>query len=126
MLSFFPFARAEVDEPAAEQPAALTATAVTPGSMPTPLQVLREVFGYPQFRPGQQAIVEQVVAGHDGLVIVPTGGGKSLCYRDPGTGAPRPRCGGVAADCADEGSGRRAACQRRGGAGLHSGLSREV
>ena len=50
---------------------------------PTPLQVLREVFGYQEFRPGQAHIVEQLVAGRDGLVIMPTGGGKSLCYQIP-------------------------------------------
>jgi len=47
------------------------------------LQILREVFGYPQFRGAQQTIVEQVVAGKDALVLMPTGGGKSLCYQIP-------------------------------------------
>jgi len=50
---------------------------------PTPLQVLREVFGYQEFRLGQQQIIEQVTAGRDSLVIMPTGGGKSLCYQIP-------------------------------------------
>ena len=49
----------------------------------TPQQILREVFGYEQFRGPQQAIVEHVVAGHDALVLMPTGGGKSLCYQVP-------------------------------------------
>ena len=125
MLSFFPFARAEVDEPAAEQPAALTATAVTPGSMPTPLQVLREVFGYPQFRPGQQAIVEQVVAGHDGLVIMPTGGGKSLCYQIPAL--VRPGLAVVVSPLIALMKDQVDALRANGvaAAGLHSGLSRE-
>jgi len=45
--------------------------------------ILRETFGYEQFRGPQQAIVEQVVAGGDALVLMPTGGGKSLCYQIP-------------------------------------------
>jgi ATP-dependent DNA helicase RecQ len=45
--------------------------------------ILREVFGYPQFRGPQQAIIEHVVAGGDALVLMPTGGGKSLCYQIP-------------------------------------------
>jgi len=44
---------------------------------------LHEVFGYPQFRGPQQAIVEHVAAGGDALVLMPTGGGKSLCYQIP-------------------------------------------
>ncbi|MCF8211206.1 MAG: RecQ family ATP-dependent DNA helicase [Rhodoferax sp.] len=45
--------------------------------------ILREVFGYPQFRGPQQAIVEHVCQGGDALVLMPTGGGKSLCYQIP-------------------------------------------
>lgn len=47
------------------------------------LHILREVFGYEQFRGPQQAIVEHVCAGGDALVLMPTGGGKSLCYQVP-------------------------------------------
>lgn len=45
--------------------------------------VLRSTFGYPEFRPGQERAVESVLAGRDTLVILPTGGGKSLCYQVP-------------------------------------------
>jgi ATP-dependent DNA helicase RecQ len=46
-------------------------------------QILREVFGYGMYRGPQQAIVEHVVHGGDALVLMPTGGGKSLCYQIP-------------------------------------------
>jgi len=48
-----------------------------------PQQILRDVFGYAAFRGEQQAIVEHVAAGGDALVLMPTGGGKSLCYQIP-------------------------------------------
>ncbi len=46
-------------------------------------QILRDTFGYTSFRGAQQAIVEHVTAGGDALVLMPTGGGKSLCYQIP-------------------------------------------
>ncbi|OBT12910.1 ATP-dependent DNA helicase RecQ [Vibrio sp. UCD-FRSSP16_10] len=49
----------------------------------TPQRVLEDVFGYPSFRDGQQQVVEATLAGRDSLVIMPTGGGKSLCYQVP-------------------------------------------
>ena len=47
-------------------------------------EILQEVFGYGEFRGPQQAIIEHVVQGGDALVLMPTGGGKSLCYQIPG------------------------------------------
>jgi len=48
-----------------------------------PLQVLQQVWGYPAFRGPQEAIVRHVIGGGSGLVLMPTGGGKSLCYQVP-------------------------------------------
>jgi ATP-dependent DNA helicase RecQ len=49
----------------------------------TPISVLERVFGYTQFRQGQQHAIEAVLAGKDSLILMPTGGGKSLCYQIP-------------------------------------------
>ncbi|MFM8675492.1 MAG: RecQ family ATP-dependent DNA helicase, partial [Vulcanococcus sp.] len=48
-----------------------------------PLEVMQRVFGYASFRGPQEAIVRHVIAGGSGLVLMPTGGGKSLCYQVP-------------------------------------------
>ena len=54
-----------------------------PGTAADAPAVLRRVFGFDAFRGPQQAIVEHVTAGGDALVLMPTGGGKSLCYQVP-------------------------------------------
>ena len=52
-------------------------------SLRSPSQILHDVFGYTAFRGPQQSIVEHVATGGDALVLMPTGGGKSLCYQIP-------------------------------------------
>lgn len=52
-------------------------------SNPAALKVLQEVFGFEHFRGPQQAIIDHVSSGGDALVLMPTGGGKSLCYQIP-------------------------------------------
>lgn len=51
--------------------------------MPSPASILKETFGYDIFRPLQNEVIENVLARRDTLTVMPTGGGKSLCYQIP-------------------------------------------
>ena len=60
-----------------------TVAAADTGSHANALRILRDVFGYPAFRGAQAEIIGHVAGGGDALVLMPTGGGKSLCYQIP-------------------------------------------
>lgn len=62
---------------------ALSDSATAAPGRPTAAEVLHRVFGFESFRGDQQAIVEQLISGGDAVVLMPTGGGKSLCYQVP-------------------------------------------
>ena len=59
--------------------------------MSASLDILQQTFGYPSFRGPQATIIQTVIDGSDALVLMPTGGGKSLCYQIPAL--VRPGCG---------------------------------
>lgn len=56
--------------------------------MDTALDILKRYFGYSAFRPGQQLMVDAIMAGSDALGVMPTGAGKSVCYQVPALTLP--------------------------------------
>jgi len=77
------------DKPLPDRPpdaVKLDAAMTAGGDHPLPNEMmlaLKRIFGFERFRPGQEAVVRDALAGRDGLAILPTGGGKSLCFQLP-------------------------------------------
>jgi ATP-dependent DNA helicase RecQ len=60
-----------------------TTTVAEPPLLASARRILRDVFGYSEFRPGQAEVISAVLEGRDTLAVMPTGGGKSVCYQVP-------------------------------------------
>jgi ATP-dependent DNA helicase RecQ len=72
----------DVRSPAGAPPAA-TPGGIRASAYATAVEALKTVYGYDAFRGDQQAVVDHVIAGGDAVVLMPTGGGKSVCYQVP-------------------------------------------
>src|SRR4051812_2863814 len=70
-----------VDQP--HHPVSLPQMSQQPASAQPALEILTATFGFDAFRPGQERVVEALLAGRSALAVFPTGGGKSLCYQLP-------------------------------------------
>lgn len=51
--------------------------------MQQPKEILKKYYGYDQFRPNQLEVIEHTLSGQDSIVVMPTGGGKSVCFQIP-------------------------------------------
>lgn len=91
-----------------------------------PKHVLQSVFGYETFRNHQEPVIERVIQGHDAFLVMPTGGGKSLCFQIPAL--VRPGCGIIVSPLIALMQDQVEALRQRGvrAATLHSGLDAET
>jgi ATP-dependent DNA helicase RecQ len=96
-----------------------------PGLIPTAASILHDVFGFDQFRADQEAVIDLLSGGHNALVVMPTGAGKSLCYQVPALLLDQPSI--VVSPLIALMDNQVAALRLNGVAAgaIHSGLSRE-
>ena len=108
-----------------ESASKVVSRSATGANQAEPLEVLQRVFGYSAFRGPQEAIVRHVLGGGSGLVLMPTGGGKSLCFQVPAL--CRPGLGVVVSPLIALMDDQVAGLRQAGvvAAALHSGLSAE-
>ena len=74
-----------LEEESPEEPKSSRVEKPPPSQTPTqnPLEILKNVFEHEEFRPFQEEIIKHILKGQDALIVLPTGGGKSLCYQLP-------------------------------------------
>ena len=77
-----------------------------------PIDILQAYWKHAAFRPMQEEIIDAVLAGSDTLALLPTGGGKSICFQVPANVTGRTLPGDQSADCAHEGT-RCKTCERK-------------
>ncbi len=84
ILRFFHVRPVPVDRPSAAAGFHLgSVSGYTGVRMYEPLEILKRVYGYERFHPLQEKVISHVLDGHDALVLMPTGGGKSICFQVP-------------------------------------------
>src|SRR6185295_797118 len=83
MLRFEPHPESDIGTIATHREGALSRMSLAEAALEPKFQVLKDVFGFDRFRPGQERVVDALLAGRNVLTVMPTGSGKSLCFQVP-------------------------------------------